>query len=230
MVNSNFKEELEEQDFSSFYRIDVYRQNRFYAMLDPNDPKDRKDIPFSGTESFYVEKVYSVNVLDQKQVLERVKEAVEEEEGLYTVRAYHLPLNSIILDEEYQDVRVFDTKGELMSNTASESFRAGEIVEYHDLKEGMVRLAIVYEGPEKKDKEDFNPTEESDEELYDQDQEDYKLLTEGSDWCYVPVSCVSRPSFPVSDAFKEKLEGVYKKKVKDVKNGKLSFGDLLNLL
>ncbi len=222
MAEGKLNEELEEQDFSSFYRVDVYRQNRYYAML---DPEDQKDIPFSGTDYFAVEKVYSVYVLDAKQVSDRVKEAVEKEDGLYSVRVYHLPLNSIILNEGCLDLTVFDSKGEMIKNTGRESFNAGEIVEFHDLKEDAVRLAVVYDAP--KSKKDCEGTEDLDD---DQDQEDYKLLTEGSDWMYIPASCVGRPTFPVSDAFKEKLECVYKKKVEDVKNGKLSFGDVQNLL
>ncbi len=228
MTESKLKERLEEQDFTSLYRVDVYRQNRYYAMLDANDPEDQKDIPFSGTDYFAVEKAYSVYMLDQKQVFERVKEAVDKEEVLYSVRVYHLPLNSMISDEQYPDLYVFDAKGELIKNTGCECFNAGEIVEFHDLKEDTVRLAVVYDAPKRE--EDCEGIEDSDNDLYDQDQEDYKLLTEGSDWSYIPASCVARPTFPVSDAFKEKLESVYKNKVEDVKNGRLSFGDLLNLL
>lgn len=225
MTDSKIYEEVEEQDFSSFYRVDVYRQNRYYAMLDPNDPEEQTDIPFSGTDYFAVEKVYSVYMLDAKQVSDRVKEAVEKEDNLYCIRVYHLPLNSIVLDEESQDVTVFDSKGDCSGHR---SFNAGEIVEYHDLKEDVVRLAVVYDAP--KSKKDCEGTEDSDDDLYDQEEEDYKLLTEGSDWMYIPASSVARPTFPVSDAFKEKLESVYKMKVEDVKNGRLSFGDLLNLL
>ncbi len=194
-------------------------------MLDPNDPEEQMDIPFSGTDYFAVEKVYSVYVLDAKQVSDRVKEAVEKEDNLYCVRVYHLPLNSIVLDEENRDVTVFDSKGEVSGHR---SFKAGEIVEYHDLKEDVVRLAVVYEAPRRKEYSEWS--EDSDDDLYDQEEEDYKLLTEDSDWMYIPASCVGRPSFPVSDAFKEQLESIYKKKIEDVKNGKLSFGDLLNLL
>ncbi len=225
MTYIKINEEVEEQDFSSFYRADVYRQNRYYAMLDPNDPEEQKDIPFSGTDYFAVEKVYSVYVLDAKQVSDRVKEAMDKEDNLYCVRVYHLPLNSIVLDEESQDVTVFDSKGEISEHR---SFNAGEIVEYQDLKEDVVRLAVVYDAP--KSKKDCEETEDLDDDLYDQEEEDYKLLTGGSDWMFIPASCVALPTFPVSDAFKEKLEGLYKQKVEDVKNGKLSFGDLLNLL
>lgn len=81
MAESKLKEKLEEQDFSSFYRVDVYRLNDLYAMLDPKNPEDQKDIPFSGTDYFAVEKSYSVYMLDQKQVFDRVKEAVDRYES-----------------------------------------------------------------------------------------------------------------------------------------------------
>lgn len=227
MAKSKLREELEEQDFSSFYRVDVYRLNDLYAILDPKNPEDQKDIPFSGTEYFAVEKSFSVYMLDQKQVFERVKEAVEQDDGLYTMRVYQIPLNSWVFDDEYEDITVFNSKGEMV-NSERDIFKAGEIVEYHDLKEGVVRLAVVYEPP--KIEEVCEPSEDSDNELYDQDQEDYKLITVEGIWYYISASCVSRPSFPVADAFKEKLECVYEKKVKNVKNGSLSFGDLLELL
>lgn len=225
MDDSKIKVELEEEDFSSLFRVDVYSKNSYYAMLDPNDPEEQKDIPFSGTDYFAVEKVYSIYVLDAKQAFAWVKRAVVRKDGLYSVRVYHLPLKSIIMNEAYRDVTVFDSKRE---NTGHRSFKAGEIVEYHDLKEDVVRLAVVYEAPNSK--KDSEGTEDLDDDLYDQEEEDYKLLTEGSDWMYIPASCVARPTFPVSDAFKEKLESVYKKKVEAVKNGRLSFGELLNLL
>lgn len=236
MTEAKLKVGLEGEKFSYFFRVDVYKHNGVYAMPDPN-PNDQASIPFSRCDHFSVEKAYSVYTLDQKQVYERVKEAVAKEKWLYSVRVYLLPLNEIIsdwnwtiLDEASWNLIVFDSKGEVIRNTGRNSFKAGEIVEYHDLEENEVWLAVVYEPP--KSKEDSERSKDSDDDLYHQDQIDYKLLTnaEESDWMYIHASCIGNPTFPVSDALKEKLERVYKKKVEDVKNGNLSFADLLGML
>ncbi len=237
MTEAKLKVGLEGQKFPYFFRVDVYKRKSIYAKPDPDAPNNQASIPFSGLDFFSVEKAYSIYTLDKMQVCERVNEALEKEKWLYSVRVYVLPLNKIIsdwnwtiLDEASWNLIVFDSKGEVIRNTGRNSFNAGEIVEYHDLEEDVVWLAVVYEPPTSK--EDSEWSKDSDDDLYHQDRIDYKLLTiaEGGEWRYIHASCIAMPTFPVSDAFKEKLEGLYKQKVEDVKNGNLSFADLLDML
>lgn len=220
MADSKLNEELEEQDFSSFYRVDVYRQNIMYAMLDPKNPKDQKYIPFSGKDYFAVEKFFSVYTLDQKQVFEQVKKIVEQvkkieelDDSPFIMRVYKIPLNSRVIDDEAKLITVFKSKGAMVENPEHERFKAGEIVEYLNLTVGVVGLAVVYEPP--KIEEVCEPSEDSDIELRDLSPKDYKLITVEGILFPISASCVSRPSFPVAEAFKEKLENVYEKKLEE---------------
>ena len=167
MAESKLREELEEQEFPSFYRVDVYMITSLYALIDSKNTDNQKYFTFSEVDYFAVRKSYSVYTLDQKQVFERVKKAVEHK-SLYTIRVYHIPLNLRVFDDddEDEDITVFNSKGEMVADSGREMFKAGEIVEYHDLKENVVRLAIVYRPP--KIEEVCKLSEDSDNELSDQ--------------------------------------------------------------
>ena len=104
-----------------------------------------------------------------------------------------------------------------------EIFKTGEIVEYHDLNKNVVRLAIVYKPPQ--NEEVCKPSEDSDNELSDQYPEHYALINLDRDWFYISASCVSRPSFPVADAFKDTFKEKFGNVFED-----LGFEDLLDIL
>lgn len=230
MAESKLREELEEQAFPSFYRVDVYMITSLYALIDSENTDNQKYFTFSEVDYFAVRKSYSVYTLDQKQVFEWVKKAVEHK-SLYTIRVYHIPLNLRVFDDEevfddedeYEDITIFNSKGEMVADSGREMFKAGEIVEYHDLKENVVRLAIVYRPP--KIEEVCKLSEDSDNELSDQYPEHYALINLDKDWFYISASYVSRPSFPVADAFKD----AFKEKFGDVFED-LDFDDLSELM
>ncbi|MDE6479972.1 MAG: hypothetical protein K2L45_06840, partial [Muribaculaceae bacterium] len=93
----------------------------------------------------------------------------------------------------------------------------GMIVEYHLPEEHSVHLAIVVK--------EASDTEES-----DPRNDEYRLLNLENKWCHARISDISKPSFPVSDSFRERLEEIYKKKLKELDEGTISFTDLLELL
>lgn len=232
MAESKLREELEEQEFPSFYRVDVYMIASLYALIDSENTDNQKYFTFSEVDYFAVRKSYSVYTLDQKQVFERVKKAVEEDEDsllfpnrLYTIRVYQIPLDSRVIDDddEDEDITVFNSKGEMVVNSEREIFKVGEIVEYHDLNKDVVRLAIVYRSP--KIEEVCKLSEDSDNELSDQYTEHYALINLDKDWFFISASYVSRPSFPVADAFKD----AFKEKFGDVFED-LDFDDLSELM
>lgn len=152
-----------------------------------------------------------------------MKKAVEYSHYFYTIRVYQIPLNSRVFDDEEEDITVFNSKGEKVVNSEREIFKAGKIVEYLDLNKEIVQLAVVYEPP--KIKEVCEPSEDSDNELYDQHPEDYVLITLDGNWFYISPSCVSRPSFPVADAFKYAFKEKFGNVFED-----LDLDDLLELL
>lgn len=223
MAESKLREGLEEQEFSSFYRVDVYMISSLYALIDSKNTENQKYFTFSEVDYFAVRKSYSVYTLDRNQVFERVKEMKVKDKMLYTIRVYQIPLNSRVIDNEDEDLTVFNSKGEMVVDSEREIFKTGEIVEYHDLNKNVVRLAIVYRPPQ--NEEVCEPSEDSDNELSDQYPEHYALINLDRDWFYISASCVSRPSFPVADAFKDAFKEKFGNVFED-----LGFEDLLDIL
>ena len=53
MTELKLREGLEEQEFSSFYRVEVYCRYGLHTMLDPKNPEDQNIIPLPFSGKFY---------------------------------------------------------------------------------------------------------------------------------------------------------------------------------
>ncbi|MDE5791781.1 MAG: hypothetical protein K2H96_11220, partial [Muribaculaceae bacterium] len=223
MTFEEFKEQTKdksESDFPSFYRVEVYAF-KYYDCFDPEDPEDRECIPYIGEDHAEFDKVYAIYESEWAAVLADVKHIVEHERMLYRIRVYHLPFGVMHDNNQYLDLVIFNSQGEEVYRSGSESekspFEPGMIVEYHLPEEHSVYLAIVVK--------EASDTEES-----DPRNDEYRLLNLENKWCRARISDVSEPSFPVSESFRERLEGIYKKKLMELDEGTISFTDLLELL
>ena len=223
MTFEEFNEHVKDKsvfDISSLYRVEVYAF-KYYDCFDPEDPEDRECIPYIGEDHAEFDKVYAIYESEWAAVLADVKHIVEHERMLYRIRVYHLPFGVMHDNNQYLDLVIFNSKGEEVYRSGSESekspFAPGMIVEYHLPEEHSVHLAIVVK--------EASDTEES-----DPRDDEYRLLNLENMWCHARISDISEPSFPVSDSFRERLEGIYKKKLKELEEGTISFSDLLELL
>ena len=116
----------------------------------------------------------------------------------------------------YLDLVIFNSKGEAVYRSGSEyekrPFASGMIVEYHLPEEHSVHLGIVVKGASH---------------LRD---DEYRLLNMENKLFHARISDISKPSFPVSYSFCERLEEIYKKKLKELDEGTISFTDFIELL
>ena len=212
--------DLPEADIQSLYRVEVYAF-KYYDCFDPEDPEDRECIPYIAEDHAEFDKVYAIYESEWSAVLADVKHIVENERMLYWIRVYHLPFGVMHDNNQYLDLVIFNSKGEEVYRSGSEfekrPFAPGMIVEYHLPEEHSVHLAIVVK--------EASDTEES-----DPRNDEYRLLNLENKWCHARISDISKPSFPVSDSFRERLEEIYKKKLKELDEGTISFTDLLELL
>ena len=223
MTFEEFKEHMKdmpESDIQSLYRVEVYAF-KYYDCFDPEDPEDRECIPYIGGDHAEFDKVYSIYESEWTAVIADVKHIVENERMLYRIRVYHLPFGVMHDNNQYLDLVIFNSKGEAVYRSGSEyekrPFAPGMIVEYHLPEEHGMHLAIVVK--------EASDTEES-----DPRDDEYRLLNLENMWCHARISDISEPSFPVSDSFRERLEEIYKKKIKEMEEGAISFTDILELL
>lgn len=224
MTFEEFKKQAKyrpKSDVPSLYRVEIY-EFKYYECLDPDDPEDRECIPYLGTDHAEFDKVYSIFESDWSAVLDDVKYAVEHEKRtIYRIKVYHLPFGVMHDNYQYINLVIFNSKGEEVYTSSSDSdknpFEPGMIVEYHLPEMLEVELAIVVKAPSK---------------IEDCDPEDveYRLLNLENKWCRAHISDISKPSFPVSDSFRERLEEMYRKKLRQIEERTISLTDLLELL
>ena len=218
MTFEEFKEQTKdksESDFPSFYRVEVYAF-KYYDCFDPEDPEDRECIPYIGENHAEFDKVYAIYESEWTAVLADVKHIFEHERALYRIRVYHLPFGVMHDYNQYLDLVIFNSKGEAVYRSRYESekspFAPGMIVEYHLPEEHSVHLAIVV-------RRASVPRDD-----------EYRLLNMENKLFHARISDISKPSFPVSYSFRERLEGIYKKKLKELDEGTISFTDFIELL
>ena len=223
MTFAEFNEHVKDKsisDIPSLYRLEAYAF-KYYDCFDPEDPEDRECIPYIGEKHAEFDKVYAIYESEWSAVLADVKHIVENERMLYRIRVYHLPFGVMHDNNQYLDLVIFNSKGEEVYRSGSESekspFTPGMIVEYHLPEMSAVELAIVVKVS-------------SDKEDKDLEYDEYGLLNLENKWCHARISDISEPSFPVSDSFCERLEGIYKKKLKELEERTISFTDLLEFL
>lgn len=223
MTFEEFKEhtkDVAESDILSLYRVEVYAF-KYYECFDPEDPEDRECIPYIGEDHAYFDKVYSIYESEWGTVLADVKHIVGHERALYRIKVYHLPFGVMHDNYQYINLVIFNSKGEKVYTSSSDSdknpFVPGMIVEYHLPEMLKVELAIVVKAPSEREDCDLEDVE-------------YRLLNLENKWCHARISDISEPSFSVSDSFRERLEEIYKKKLKEMEEGTISFTDLLELL
>ena len=224
MTFEEFKKQtkdMPESDIPSLYRVEVYAF-KYYDCLDPEDPEDRECIPYIGVDHAEFDKVYSIYESEWSAVLDDINCAVEHEKRtIYRINVYHLPFGVMHDNYQYIDLVIFNSKGEEVYRAKSEHekrpFAPGMIVEYHLPEMSAVELAIVVKVS-------------SDKEDKDLEDDEYGLLNLENKWCHARISDISEPSFPVSDSFRERLDGIYKKKLKELEERTISFTDLLELL
>ena len=219
MTFEEFKKQakdMPESDIPSLYRVEVYAF-KYYDCLDPEDPEDRECIPYIGEDHAEFDKVYAIYESEWAAVLDDINCAVEHEKRtIYRIKVYQLAFGRIYGNDDYLDLVIFNSKGEEVYRAKSEpekkTFVSGMIVEYHLPEMSAVELAIVVKSPyEREDRTIFK----------------YRLLNLENKWCHARISDISEPSFPVSDSFRERLEEMYKKKLKELDEGTISFTDLL---
>ena len=213
--------DMPESDIPSLYRVEVYAF-KYYECFDPEDPDDRECIPYIGEDYAEFDKVYSIYESEWSAVLDDINYAVEHEKRtIYRIKVYHLPFGVMHDNYQYIDLVIFNSNGEEVYRAKSEHekrpFAPGMIVEYHLPEMSAVKLAIVVKVS-------------SDKEDRDLEDDEYGLLNLENKWCHARISDISEPSFPVSDSFRERLEGIYKKKLKELEERTISFADLLELL
>ncbi len=212
--------DMSEADIPSLYRVEVYAF-KYYDCFDPADSEDRECIPYIGEDHADFDKVYSIYESEWAAVLADVKNIVVHERALYRIRVYHLPFGVMHDNNQYLDLVIFNSKGEMVYKSGSESekspFVSGMIVEYHLPEEHSVYLAIVVK--KASEMEESDPRED-----------EYRLLNLDNKWCHARISDISRPSFPVSDSFRERLEEIYEKKLKELEERTISIIDILELL
>lgn len=222
MTFEEFKKQakdMPESDIPSLYRVEVYAF-KYYDCLDPEDPEDRECIPYIGEKHAEFDKVYAIYESEWSAVLDDINCAVEHNpRTIYRIKVYQLSFGRIYGNDDYLDLVIFNSKGEEVYRAKSEpekkTFVPGMIVEYHLPEMSAVELAIVVKAPyEREDRTIFK----------------YRLLNLDNKWCHARISDISEPSFPVSDSFCERLEGIYKKKLKELEERTISFTDLLELL
>lgn len=223
MTFEEFKKQakdMPESDMPSLYRVEVYAF-KYYDCFDPEDPDDRECIPYIGEDFAEFDKVYSIYESEWGTVLEDVKHIVGHERALYRIKVYHLPFGVMHDNYQYIDLVIFNSKGEEVYKAKSEPvknpFVPGMIVEYHLPEMHSVQLAIVVKAPSYREDSDL-------------EDDEYSLLNLENKWCHARISDISEPSFPVSDNFRERLEEIYKKKLKEMEEGTISFTDLLEFL
>lgn len=205
----------------SLYRLEVYAF-KYYDCFDPEDPDDRECIPYLGEDYAEFDKVYSIYESDWSAVLDDINYAVEHEKRtIYRIKVYHLPFGVMHDNYQYIELVIFNSQGEKVYTSSSDSdknpFVPGMIVEYHLPEMLKVELAIVVKAP-------------SEVEDFDQEDVEYRLLNLENKWCHARISDISKPSFPVSDSFRVRLEEIYRKKLKEIEEGIISFTELLDLL
>lgn len=212
--------DMPESYIPSLYRVEVYAF-KYYDCFDPEDPEDRECIPYIGEDHAEFDKVYAIYESEWAAVLADVKHIVENERMLCRIRVYHLPFGVMHDNNQYLDLVIFNSNGEEVYRSGSESekspFAPGMIVEYHLPEEHSVQLAIVVKK--------VSDTEES-----DSRDDEYRLLNMENKWSHARISDISKPSFPISDSFRERLEEIFKKKLKELDEGTISFTDLLEFL
>lgn len=171
----------------------------------------------------------------------------KDSKAFHSARILQLPAEIKTHEDEYLSLTVFDKRSDLCYRcklpTAgsffhgvddlhifygypeeSMPFRKGEIVEILDIKTGNIRLGIVEETPMSLE-ENWEHSEKTGRPLNVPDM--FRIITGEDELEYFKTDLVFKPSFPVSDHIRKRLNEWYEK---DLHNGSTDFDALLKLL